>query len=190
VPDPDRPGRRAQLDRAAGPRHRIALGPTVGWRDAALSLARARALLALAEEGAIAREGLLDAAEHATPLLLRSDRRLAHELARARLAPLAGLPAGARTRLTATLRAWLAEQGRLQAVAERLHVHPQTVRYRLGQLRELFGEALEDPDARFELELALRVGSGAQAAGVDAGSAAGSGSPIVTRSTAISSFQA
>ena len=38
-----------------------------------------------------------------------------------------------------------------------LHVHPQTVRYRLKKLRELFGESLEDPTARFELETAVRV---------------------------------
>jgi DNA-binding PucR family transcriptional regulator len=44
----------------------------------------------------------------------------------------------------------------VQAVAARLHVHPQTVRYRVAQLRELFGESLDDPDARFELALALR----------------------------------
>jgi DNA-binding PucR family transcriptional regulator len=37
-------------------------------------------------------------------------------------------------------------------------VHPQTVRYRVRQLRELFGEALEEPDGRFELALALRAG--------------------------------
>ena len=52
---------------------------------------------------------------------------------------------------------WLAEQGRLGQVAERLGVHPQTARYRLARLRELFGDALDDPDARFWLELALRV---------------------------------
>jgi DNA-binding PucR family transcriptional regulator len=42
-------------------------------------------------------------------------------------------------------------------VAKALHVHPQTVRYRLARLRELFGARLDDPDARFELELALRA---------------------------------
>jgi DNA-binding PucR family transcriptional regulator len=42
-------------------------------------------------------------------------------------------------------------------MARELHVHPQTVRYRLAQLRELFGERLDDPDARFELALALRA---------------------------------
>jgi len=45
----------------------------------------------------------------------------------------------------------------VQAVAAELDVHPQTVRYRLRQLRELFGDALEDPEGRFELALALRA---------------------------------
>ena len=153
VPEPERPGRRAELARAVGTR-RAALGPTVGWSDAALTLTRARAVLELAgEEGG----GVLDAADYVVALLLHSDPLLAQELVRTRLAPLHALPAGARVRLTETLAAWLACQGRLQAVAEQLHVHPQTVRYRLGQLRELFGEALEDPRRRFELELALRA---------------------------------
>lgn len=44
-------------------------------------------------------------------------------------------------------------------VAARLHVHPQTVRYRLRQLEKLFGDALHDSDARLELILALRSAS-------------------------------
>ena len=43
-------------------------------------------------------------------------------------------------------------------MAAELGVHPQTVRYRLKQLRDLFGTRLEDPEGRFELTLALRVG--------------------------------
>ena len=102
---------------------------------------------------------LVVAREQAGRLLLRSDQALADELVRDRLAPLADAvaPASGR-RLTETLRAWLAEQGRLRRVAERLDVHPQTVRYRLARLRELFGDALDDPDGRFWLELALRAG--------------------------------
>ncbi len=57
------------------------------------------------------------------------------------------------------LHAWLREQGRTEAVARELHVHPQTVRYRLARLRELFGDVLERPDGRFELEVALRAGA-------------------------------
>jgi DNA-binding PucR family transcriptional regulator len=44
-------------------------------------------------------------------------------------------------------------------MAERLGLHVQTVRYRLKGLRELLGDALDDPDERFELALALRVGA-------------------------------
>jgi DNA-binding PucR family transcriptional regulator len=36
-------------------------------------------------------------------------------------------------------------------------VHPQTVRYRLRHLQEMFGEALADPAARFDLEVALHA---------------------------------
>lgn len=157
VPDPAGAGRRAQLERAVGPRHHAALGPAVSWQDAALSLARARAVLALVAEGAVPARGVVAADDHAAALLLRADRRLTHELVRSRLAPLAPLSPAVRARLTATLAAWIAAQGRLQLVAEQLHVHPQTVRYRLGQLRDLFGTTLDDPQGRFELELALRA---------------------------------
>jgi len=36
-------------------------------------------------------------------------------------------------------------------------VHPQTVRYRLRHLQEMFGEAMNEPTARFDLEIALRA---------------------------------
>jgi DNA-binding PucR family transcriptional regulator len=39
-------------------------------------------------------------------------------------------------------------------VARAIHVHPQTVRYRLNQLRDLFGD---DPDTRFELMVVTRA---------------------------------
>ena len=42
-------------------------------------------------------------------------------------------------------------------VARAIHVHPQTVRYRLNQLRELFD--LDDPEERFELLLVTRARS-------------------------------
>jgi DNA-binding PucR family transcriptional regulator len=45
--------------------------------------------------------------------------------------------------------------GNHEATAQALHVHPQTVRYRLRQIRELFGASLDDPDTRRRLILAL-----------------------------------
>lgn len=154
VPDPEGPMRAPAIERAvvdAGAR--AGLGTTVQWTGAGLSFARARAALGLAGSSS----AVIVAREQAGELLLRSDPQLAGELASDRLAPLAALSAGSRGRLTETLRAWLAQQGRLGPVAARLGIHPQTVRYRLARLRECFGGALDDPDARFWLELALRV---------------------------------
>jgi PucR C-terminal helix-turn-helix domain len=154
ISDPDGPGRRAAIERAiktSGARG--GLGTTVDWTQAGVSFARARAALELAGDGS----QVVAARERAGELLLRSDPLLASELAADRLAPLADLSPGSRSRLCETLRVWLAEQGRLGQVAERLGIHPQTARYRLGRLRELFGDVLDDPDGRFWLELALRV---------------------------------
>ena len=85
------------------------------------------------------------------------------DLADRLLAPLDALAPGPRARTAATLRAWLDHPGQVQRVGAVLHVHPQTVRYRLVKLRELFGDQLEDPDARFALALALRARGGEDA---------------------------
>jgi DNA-binding PucR family transcriptional regulator len=63
-------------------------------------------------------------------------------------------------RLTETLAAWLDHQRHTPRIAEALHVHSQTVRYRIANLRELLGDAIDDPDGRFELQLALRISAG------------------------------
>ena len=77
-----------------------------------------------------------------------------------RLAPLARLRPGQRDRIAETLLAWLQLGENAAEVAQRLHVHPQTVRYRMRQIHELFGDQLRDPDRRFELQLAqLRIRS-------------------------------
>jgi hypothetical protein len=154
VPDPDGPAQREAIERAVmGAGVRAGLGTTVAWAEARISFQRAQAALELAGH----KHGLVAARERAGELLLRTDRRLAGELAADRLAPLADLSPGSRRRLSETLRVWLAEQGRLTVVARRLGIHPQTARYRLGRLRELFGAALDDPESRFWLEVALRV---------------------------------
>jgi DNA-binding PucR family transcriptional regulator len=56
-----------------------------------------------------------------------------------------------------TLLAWLESADNAGAAARRLHVHPQTVRYRLRQLTDLFGDRLTDQEARFTLQVALRI---------------------------------
>jgi PucR-like helix-turn-helix protein len=152
VPDPDGPGRRERLEVGLG-RRRAALGPTVAWPDAALSFARARAALRLPG----GHERLVVAGDHSVAILLALDRRLTDDLCADVLEPLERLRPSSRARLEETLVAWLRHRGRTDHVARALHVHPQTVRYRLARLRELFGDALEDPDSRFALELTLRA---------------------------------
>ena len=149
--DPDAPGRAAQLAAALGDL-RAVLGPAVPWQEAGRSVRRARQVLDL-----VLPAGLIHAEQHLATLLLHAEAELAGELAALRLAPLRALPGRTPERLAETLRAWLDHHGNVPAAARALSVHPQTVRYRLRRLRELFGEALEDPDARFELSLALRA---------------------------------
>ena len=95
--------------------------------------------------------------EQLAALVLHRDPDLLAELVRRRLAPLDDARAGSRDRLAETLLAWLGHRGARGAVADALHVHPQTVAYRVGVLRDLFGDVLDDPVGRFELELALRA---------------------------------
>ena len=159
VPDPDAPGRRRRIEAATDGRP-VALGPTVEWQHASASAQRAIATQRLAAAGALPGDppaGLIVAEDHLAHLLLAADPRVAADLAASRLAPLADLADGPRARLTETLAAWLDRPGQVQAVAAALDVHPQTVRYRVRQLRDLFGDRLDDPDARFELSLALRA---------------------------------
>jgi DNA-binding PucR family transcriptional regulator len=154
--DPDAPGRRRELTAALRGR-RAALGPVVSWPEAGVSFARAHRMLELVREGAVECDGLAVAEEHQADLVLAGDRRLAHDLAARTLAPLDGETEVSRERLSSTLEAWLRHRGRTEQVAQVLHVHPQTVRYRLARLRELFGDRIDAPDGRFELELALRA---------------------------------
>ena len=58
--------------------------------------------------------------------------------------------------LVATLRAYL-ETGEQQQAAQKLRVHPNTLRYRLDRIREISGVDLEDPETRLNLAVALRV---------------------------------
>jgi hypothetical protein len=157
LPDPDGPGRRAVIDRALRGRP-AAIGPSVPLARAAMSLRWARQALALARAGVIpAARGPVRCDQHLSTLLILADEDLARALGHSRLAPLARLRAGQRDRIAETLLAWLQLGENAAAVAHQLHVHPQTVRYRLRQVHELFGDQLRDPERRFELQLALRV---------------------------------
>ena len=59
--------------------------------------------------------------------------------------------------LLATLRAYLAVNGSPTDAAERLHLHRNTVLYRLQRIEEILARDLRDADVRLTLHLALKI---------------------------------
>jgi hypothetical protein len=158
VADPEGPGRAAELDRALAQRE-VALGPPLALAELAASWSLARATLLAAQAGALppGAGAALRADDVLVELLLFESRPLVDRMAARRLAALDDLTPKARRRMAETAHAYVRERGNAAAMARALDLHPQTVRYRLARLRELLGEQLDDPDARLELELALRA---------------------------------
>jgi hypothetical protein len=138
------------------------VGPARPWTEVQTSYARAlRALrLGLGSDGPDGSDGAdgsaaLDTDVRLADLVLHADEAALADLRTRVLAPLDDVGASAREKLTETLRSWLLHHGRREQVAAELFVHPQTVRYRMQQLRELYGARLEDPRTVLELTLAL-----------------------------------
>ncbi len=155
-PDPDGPGRSRLLERAAAG-SLLALGPAGPASDLTTSWRIAKTALRAARSGALAAAtGLLHADDHLADLLIYDGRELVDRIAARCLAPLDSLTPKARDRMGETALAYVQHGGNAVEMAEALHLHPQTIRYRIARLRELLGEELDDPDARFELEIALR----------------------------------
>ncbi|KOV83825.1 transcriptional regulator [Nocardia sp. NRRL S-836] len=145
VPDTDRAHLLRQLtDRSA------VVGPARPWMRASASYARAvRARLVSPD--------IRDTEQHLVELVLTADPDAYADLQARALAPLRALPESSGRRLEETLRAWLLHHGRRDEVATALFVHPQTVRYRMQQLRDLFPD-LDKPHRVLELTLALGLG--------------------------------
>ena len=78
------------------------------------------------------------------------------ELAVGRVATLAEHDAARGTSWIQTLRAYFDAYGDMAAAAARVNVHPNTFRYRLRRISEVFGLDLDDPDERLVAELQLR----------------------------------
>lgn len=156
VPDPDGPGQRhriAAVLRGAGTA--VSAAVPVDGLPAALRLT-ARSLRIGRAYGISDDPLFVD--EHLDTVLVHQDDELLAALRSRLLSPLAGLSSPARERLSRTLLSWLRQMGDRKAVAAELHVHPQTVSYRVGRLRELFGPALDEADFRANLLLALGWG--------------------------------
>ena len=149
---PDLDGRHRGQLRSALQGRRALVGPARPWMLVQSSYRRALRARDLTVDDAV-----VDTDEHLVELVLTADREAADDLRRQVLAPLADLRPNTAERLTETLRSWLLHQGQRDAVAADLFVHAQTVRYRMTQLRELYGDRLNDPQTILELTVALGV---------------------------------
>ena len=84
-----------------------------------------------------------------------TDERLV-DYSRRHLGPLIEHDTTRKGSLVPTLRAYL-ETGEQQQAAQRLRIHPNTLRYRLDRIREISAVDLEDPETRLNLSVALRI---------------------------------
>lgn len=133
------------------------IGTAVPWWQAADSL-RLATLAATAINPAEGAAGPpVWAEDHLTALLLASEPTVVSALAARSMRPLEDLRPGQRERLSLTLDSWLRHWGQRVPMAAELGIHVQTVGYRIAQLREVFGEALDDPQTRLDMQLALRA---------------------------------
>jgi purine catabolism regulator len=81
-----------------------------------------------------------------------------HELADSTLRPLVEHDRDRGSDLVATLRAWLSRDCSMAATCAALHLHRNSLRYRLAQIGELTGQDLDTMAARVDLWLAVHHG--------------------------------
>jgi hypothetical protein len=151
VPDMHGPNRSRLLQILQG--RRAVVGPAREWTQAQSSYRRVLRARALASDD----EDVVDTENHLAELVLGADREAAEDLRRQVLAPMGQLRANTAERLEETLRSWLLHLGQRDAVAADLFIHAQTVRYRMNQLRQLYGDRLNDPQTIIELVVALAI---------------------------------
>jgi hypothetical protein len=154
VPDVAGGGRRHLL--RVLDRRQAVVGPPRAWIEVRASYDRAVRTLALVAADK-ERADPVNTEDHLVDLVVSSDREALADLRRRVLEPLSDLGEATRERLAETLLSWLLHQGRRDEVAAALHVHAQTVRYRMQQVRELYGDRLADERFVRELVVALPV---------------------------------
>jgi DNA-binding PucR family transcriptional regulator len=147
----------AALRRELGLTMRVVIAaPLTGLSAAATARAEVDRVFDSAERhpGAIGQVTSLDEA-HTTVLL---DEIVAHVAGQDRLVDPRVRELRERDPMLAdTLAAYLDGFGDIASVAQRLHVHPNTVRYRIRRVEKLLSTSLDDPDDRLVLALGLRA---------------------------------
>jgi DNA-binding SARP family transcriptional activator len=127
------------------------IGPARPWLSVGASVRRVLRALELGNQS----DPPVDTDDRLADLVVRADREALADLRARVLAPMHHLRPRTQEKLIETLRTWLLHQGRRDMIAGALFVHSQTVRYRLGQLQELYGDRLREPNTIMEMTIAL-----------------------------------
>jgi hypothetical protein len=147
------PGADPEVLRAGGARLR-AVGPPTPRAELGPMLVDLRLLVDIGQRRS--RDGDLTPEEFLPELLLARSPHLGVILDRRVYGPLESAAGRGGADLLATINAFLATALDRRAAAERLHVHPNTLDYRLRRIEELTGLRFADPDAVMLMALALR----------------------------------
>jgi hypothetical protein len=131
-----------------------AIGPPTPRAELGSMLADLRVLVDIGRRAG--REGDLRLEEFLPELLLARSPHLAAMLEQHVYGPLESAAGRGGADLLATLEAFLAAALDRRAAADALHVHPNTLDYRLRRIEELTGLVFADPDAVMLIALALR----------------------------------
>ncbi|WP_293782385.1 helix-turn-helix domain-containing protein [uncultured Aeromicrobium sp.] len=89
-------------------------------------------------------------------IVIETDSPLTEVIVSRNVHPLAGLPPQRRLVTAEFLLEWLQRGTALSQLARDLNIPKQTAHYRMNAARNLFGDALDNPEKRFELIVALR----------------------------------
>lgn len=143
--------------RSAAPQTRIAVCWPVPRADAPVAWTWATRALELVRAKVIPARPVIDCVRFRTEIWLHAEPVLRRQLAQELLQPLFGETENSREILSETLLVWLETRDSAPAIAARLGVHPQTVRYRWKRINELFGDSLHDPDFVIQLTLLLKA---------------------------------
>lgn len=141
----------------SGSDRRVVISWPVAPVEAGTALLWTIRALDLVQAGVIAPASVVRCEEHVTQLWLHSEPSMRKRLCQDLLQPLLAEAPNSREILSETLLVWLETRDSAPAIAARLDVHPQTVRYRWRRINELFGESLRNPEFVIQMTLVLKA---------------------------------
>lgn len=136
---------------------RTAVGWAVDPSEVPSAFRWARRALDLAHRGVIPDAAVIDCRAHRTQIWLHAEPTLRQQLGQELLRPLFAETPNSREILSETLLVWLETRDSAPAIASRLGVHPQTVRYRWKRINDLFGDAMHDTEFLVQLTMLLKA---------------------------------